>query len=60
MERVPFDKQSTSGNVNRPEEVRGILQRLLRMVTGVMAKKLFERSQAGVDQSQRHRRLPRK
>ena len=60
MDRVPNDQMPTSSHANRSEEVRGILQRLLRMVTGVMASKLFKRSQTGADQSQRPRRVPRK
>ncbi|MFT3883354.1 MAG: hypothetical protein QM703_27330 [Gemmatales bacterium] len=43
-------KQTSSGHnpwppgASREEEVRGILQRLLRMTTQVMARKLFEKS----------------
>lgn len=59
MERLPFAQESASINQNSPEEVRGILQRLLRMATRIMALRLFERVQAKPDRTRRKRRLPR-
>ncbi len=59
MERLPSDQKLISSPKNNPEEVRGILQRLLRMATRVMAKKLFARSQAQTDHSLRKQRFPK-
>ncbi len=60
MERLPFEKNTTSSQASKQEAVRGILQRLLRMTSRVMAKKLFERTQTGADQANRKMRLPKR
>jgi len=59
MERLPIEQKTHSKEQNSEEEVRGILQRLLRMATRVMAKKLFDRSRAKSDELDHRRRFPK-